>query len=123
MRGGGAGSDAPNGNGHWVDAKDWPSNYSSPWFISDTPSVGSAAVFRGKNHVGVVEAINDNGTLVISQFNGGPGSDYYLCALDPIPDADPSNFIFLNNTTNPVICEQQTGLAPTTSASSAGGSV
>lgn len=80
-------------------------------------------MFRGINHVGVVEAINDNGTLVISQFNEGPGTDNYLRALAPLDKANPADFTFLNNTANPVICEQQSGSAPITSASSAGGSV
>ena len=47
--------------------------------------------------------MNGDGTLTISQFNGGPNSKYYHCSLDPLERADPSEYIFISNTANPVI--------------------
>ena len=57
-------------------------------------------------HVGVVEQVNSDGTVTISQFNGGPNSEYYHCSLEPETKADPDGpdgYIFISNTTNPVI--------------------
>ena len=109
LRGGVEGSWAPYGNkGSFPDANQWPSSCTGNWFVSDTPQVGSVAVFNKYSntewgHVGVVEQINDDGTLVISQFNGGPSSIYYHCSLEPETKASPNGFIFISNTTNPVI--------------------
>ena len=55
-------------------------------------------------HVGVVEAVNSDGTLTISQFNGVDPAHYHT-ALAPLTRANPSNFIFINNTVNKVIGE------------------
>ena len=47
--------------------------------------------------------MNSDGTLTISQFNGGPNSKYYHCSLEPETKSDPDGYIFISNTTNPVI--------------------
>ena len=54
-------------------------------------------------HVGVVEKVNNDGTLTISQFNGGPNSENYLCSLTPLENTSKDKYIFISNTTNPVI--------------------
>ena len=59
-------------------------------------------------HVGVVESVNSDGTLTISQFNG-VDPEHYHTALAPLTRANPSNFIFINNTVNKVIGESGTG--------------
>ena len=59
-------------------------------------------------HVGVVEAVNSDGTLTISQFNGVDPAHYHT-ALAPLTRANPSNFIFINNTVNKVIGENGAG--------------
>ena len=58
----------------------------------------------GYGHVGVVEAVNSDGTLTISQFNGVDPAHYHT-ALAPLTRANPSNFIFINNTVNKVLGE------------------
>ena len=60
----------------------------------------------GYGHVGVVEAVNSDGTLTISQFNGVDPAHYHT-ALAPLTRANPSNFIFINNTVNKVIGESE----------------
>ena len=62
----------------------------------------------GYGHVGVVEAINSDETLTISQFNG-VDPEHYHTALAPLTRANPSNFIFINNTVNKVIGESDYG--------------
>lgn len=112
LRGGTEGSWAPTGDKNdFPNANEWylPSSLEgSNWFVSDTPQVGSVAVFRKYldtefGHVGVVEKVNSDGTLTISQFNGGPNSENYLCSLLPETKSDPDGYIFISNTTNPVI--------------------
>ena len=60
----------------------------------------------GYGHVGVVEAVNSDGTLTISQFNG-VDPEHYHTALAPLTRANPSNFTFINNTVNKVIGESE----------------
>ncbi len=110
LRGGAEGSWAPKGNKSFPNAKKWITSCEGNWFVSDTPQVGSVAVFnRYSNtdygHVGVVEAVNSDGTLTISQFNGGPNSKNYHCSLAPETKADPDEYIFISNTVNKVIGE------------------
>lgn len=108
MRGGAEGSWAPKGTQSWPNANDWITSCEGNWFVSDTPQVGSVAVFKkymsSYGHVGVVEAVNSDGTLTISQFNGVDPAHYHT-ALAPLTRANPSNFIFINNTVNKVIGE------------------
>lgn len=112
LRGGAEGSWAPTGDKNdFPNANEWylPSSLEgSNWFVSDTPQVGSVAVFRKYldtefGHVGVVEKVNSDGTLTISQFNGGPNSENYLCSLTPLENTSKDKYIFISNTTNPVI--------------------
>ena len=60
----------------------------------------------GYGHVGVVEAVNSDGTLTISQFNG-VDPEHYHTALAPLTRANPSNFTFINNTVNKVIGDSE----------------
>ena len=62
----------------------------------------------GYGHVGVVEAVNSDETLTISQFNG-VDPEHYHTALAPLTRANPSNFIFISNTVNKVIGESDSG--------------
>lgn len=56
----------PNGG----DASQWKSAWDAHgWTVSATPVVGSVAWFGWENHVAYVKTVNDNGTVLVEEYN------------------------------------------------------
>lgn len=62
-----------SGSGAYTNAKDWLQHYRDPWQVKDLsykPVPGDIIVFTGQyGHVVVVERVNQDGTLQVSDYN------------------------------------------------------
>jgi surface antigen len=67
---------------NWGNAKDFPSSASGLFPVGYTPKAGSLAVMTGsaagnfEGHIAWVEAVNGNGTILVSQYNYNYGAGY-----------------------------------------------
>lgn len=77
-----------SGYGLYTNAKEWLNHYRDPWEVKDfsyQPQVGDVIVFTGTyGHVCVVERVNDDGTLRISDYNGLGGPEAWGYKTDYI---------------------------------------
>lgn len=66
-------------NGHFGNAKNWATNARDiGWSVSKTPSVGAIANWTKSKygHVAFVEAVNNDGTITISEYNKNYNHQY-----------------------------------------------
>lgn len=67
---------------NWGNAKDFPASASGLFPIGSTPKAGSLAVMTGsaagnfEGHIAWVEAVNGDGTILVSQYNYNYGAGY-----------------------------------------------
>ena len=72
-----------SGSGYYNDAKTWLQHYRDPWIAHDisdgtTPGPGDIVVFTGTlGHVVVVEKVNADTTLCVSDYNLIAGSEIW----------------------------------------------
>ena len=70
-----------SGTGLYTDAKYWLARYRDPWEVKDLSyelQVGDIVVFTGNfGHVVVVESVNSNGTVNVSDYNLIAGNETF----------------------------------------------
>lgn len=70
-----------SGSGLYTNAKEWLNHYRDPWEVKGLdyqPQVGDIIVFTGTyGHVVVVEKVNQNGTLYITDYNLMGGNEAF----------------------------------------------
>ena len=75
-----------SGYGAYTNAKEWLNNYRDPWVVKDlnyNPQPGDIIVFTGTyGHVVVVEAVNNDGSLIVSDYNLIGGNEAYGVKYD-----------------------------------------
>lgn len=75
-----------SGFGAYTNAKEWLNHYRDPWQVkstSYTPVVGDIIVFTGTyGHVVVVEAVNGDGSYVVSDYNLIAGTNVFGIKYD-----------------------------------------
>lgn len=69
------------GTGLYTNAKDWLNHYRTPWQVKDltySPVAGDIIVFTGTyGHLVVVEGVNSDGTLDVSDYNLIGGTEVF----------------------------------------------
>ena len=85
----------------WGNASTWALNARAAGFVVDnTPEVGAIAqwnAFAGDSgyagHVGIVESVNSNGTITISEMNNGSYGGFNIVNSRTLNPESVSNFI------------------------------